>query len=307
MAIPVNPEAVELFRSSLPSRGRVLILGASGWFGRTALALLGERATDCLLIASNTRVIEAGDFSYSVRAWDEGLVEEFEPTVVLDFAFLTKDSIPRLGIRDYEGQLDVLGQRLFRIAEMPSVERILTVSSGAARYHLEAPENDPYGDKKRETEIHLRGLAQRGLQVSVARAWSVSGGFVTKPHNYAFSDFVLNALATGVIEVESRQKVYRRYCAVEDLLALTLAHNSTDAFYDLDSGGELVELGELATEVTSCVAESQVRFVHPSRDDEGASRYHSTGDQWEHLVRTLRYPALSLERQIENIVLAFSR
>jgi len=306
MAIPFHTEASELLRSALRRPDRVLVLGASGWFGRTALALLGERATNCLLISSKTRVIEVGHVPFSVNAWNERLIDDFAPTVVLDFAFLTKDAIPRLGIRDYEDQLDLLGQRLFRIAEIPSVERILTVSSGAARHHLEAPENHPYGEKKRGTELQLREIAKRGLRVSVARAWIVSGGFVTKPHNYAFSDFVLNALTTGVITVEAQQKVYRRYCAVEDLLALTLAHNSTDAFYDLDSGGELVELGELATEVTRCLPESRVRFVHPSRDDDGSSRYHSSGDQWEHLVGTLGYPALNLERQIENVVRAFS-
>jgi hypothetical protein len=306
MAIPVNPEAVELFRSSLPSRDRVLILGASGWFGRTALALLGERARNWLLIASNTRVIEVGRVSFSLNAWNERLIEEFEPTVVLDFAFLTKDAIPRLGMSAYEEQLNLLGRRLFRIAEMPSVERILTVSSGAARHQLEAPDNDPYGDKKREIETRLREFARRGLQVGVARAWSVSGGFVTKPQNYAFSDFALRALETGVIVVESRQKIYRRYCAAEDLLALTMAHTSTDAFYDLDSGGELVELAELANLVARQVPEAQVRFAHSSRSDAGASRYHSTGDQWDRVVATLDYRALSLEEQIENVFLAFS-
>jgi nucleoside-diphosphate-sugar epimerase len=303
--MPVNPKAVELFNSSLRSRDRVLILGASGWFGRTALALLGERAANCLLIASNTRVIEFGNVSYSLNAWSEALIEEFEPTVVLDFAFLTKDAIPLLGMSAYEQQLNLLVRRLLRIAEMPSVERILTVSSGAARHQLEASGNDPYGDKKRDVEGSLREVAQRGLQVSVARAWSLSGGFVTKPRNYAFSDFLHNALHTGVIVVESRQKVYRRYCAVEDLLALTLAHSSTEAFYDLDSGGELLELGELATLVATQVPESRVVFAYPNRGDEGASRYYSSGEQWSHLVSSLGYPDLGLERQIENVLRAF--
>lgn len=306
MAIPFHAEASELFRSRLFPTDRVLVLGASGWFGRTALALLGDRATDCLLIASRERVIQIGEFSYNLNAWNEGLIDEFQPTVVLDFAFLTKDAIPLLGINAYENQLNLLTERLLRIAEMPSVERILTVSSGAAQHRLEAPNSDPYGDKKREIETRLSEFAQHGLQVSVARAWSVSGGFVTKPRNYAVSDLALQALATGVIVVESRQKIYRRYCAAEDLLALTMAHPSTDAFYDLDSGGELVELAELANLVARQVTGAKVRFAYSSRSDEESSRYHSTGDQWDHAVADLDFPALTLERQIDNVLRAFS-
>lgn len=308
MTIPINPQAVRLIRSALRNEERILILGASGWFGRTALALLEDERYQILGIASADKEIFVNGVRHRLREWDFDMVKAFRPTVLLDFAFLTKDAISKLGLGAYVKLNNLLSRRSFSVLKMSSVTRVLSVSSGAAVEDLEAGSVDPYGNKKREIEQELQEFAlRRAIQVTVARAWSVSGGFVTKPRNYAFSDFVLGGLTSGTIQVFSNGPVYRRYCSVEDLLALSLGHSSPDSYYELDSGGDLVELGELAETTCAHISGSRIEFAHNKRDRESESRYHSTGSQWQATADRLGYQYLDLKQQVKNVVLALQQ
>jgi nucleoside-diphosphate-sugar epimerase len=154
LKIPINPSAQKLFQESLAPFSRVLILGGSGWFGRTALSMIGELGPDFLVIGRYPREIVVNGKVFSVSKWDRARVERFQPDLVLDFAFLTKDSIQLLGEQEFARQNRRTSERLFSLAELGTVRNLLTVSSGAAimrTVDFAGGGQDLYGTKNSQT------------------------------------------------------------------------------------------------------------------------------------------------------------
>jgi len=310
----LNPHATAAFAQTLKPDDRILILGASGWFGRTALAALaalGQHSENLLMVGSLAREINVSGRTYHLQEWDPSAVDRFQPTVVFDFAFLTRDWLKTLGEAEYIRRNKELTSRLFEVLAIGSLRRLLTVSSGASlkpQMDGESRGLDPYGQQKKETELRLREVAAMGaVDVIIARAWSVSGGFVQKPSNYAFSDFIMSSINRGVIEVRADHLVLRRYCSVEDLIAVALLDSSGRPFYELDSGGSLIELVDLAKIISEAAGGVRVEVRYENRLAKPGDSYHSSGAAWDSALQRTRYQALTLRQQIRNVANALAR
>jgi nucleoside-diphosphate-sugar epimerase len=308
--VPINPNASALFGSAIGIYQKVLVLGASGWFGRTALSMMGRKHEDSLLIGGSERAIRVEGRQVVIREWAEGLVERFQPDLVLDFAFLTKDKIPFVGAKEFSKQNAKLSERLFLSASFPSVKKVVTVSSGAAVHGCgiqSRRSGDSYGRQKAHNEGVLRVLASAlKKDVVVARAWSVSGGHTQAPENFAFSDFVLSALRSKNIRVASPQRVFRRYCSVEDFLAVAMAAKVKENYLEFDSGGPLIELEGLAKLVASDIGGASVEVTHSIRGHSDADNYFSDGADWTRLCLEIGLTPLDLLSQIRNVREALS-
>lgn len=297
----LHPAASRLWASSLRPADRVLVLGATGWFGRTATALLNSIPHPRMLIASTSRAYTVGAGSARAEEWNREKVRSFEPTVVLDFAFLTRDLVEAMPLEEYVARNEELTKRMLWAASLASVTRVLTISSGAAVFPhdaLDGPlESNPYGWLKRRSEDALAGLSiERGIATVVARAWSVSGAFVQKPTSYALSDMILQA-ATGTIRISATSKVYRRYVSVEDLLAVSLANATEPGTMVVDSGGELVEMGELASLVAAVVNPAST-ITRPTLGDSAPNEYFADPAGWDAACSRLSFTPAGLREQI---------
>ena len=281
--------------------GRVLVFGASGWFGRTAVALLEGVRCPTLFIASAAKEIVVGGAAVRCEAWDEGAIRAFAPTVVLDFAFLTRDVVATMPLSDYVAANEALTAKLLVAASLPTVRRVLTISSGAAVYPddalLHPMDANPYGWLKRRAEDALAELAEsRSLSTVVARAWSVSGAFVQKPASYALSDMIMQA-TRGAIHIRATRPLYRRYVCVEDLLAVALASATAPGARVIDSGGPLLEMGELAAAVASIVNPSAM-ITRAEPDGSEPDSYYAAIDSWEAACRASSFVPNDIEGQI---------
>lgn len=279
---------------------RLLVIGASGWFGRTALDLVAPLGLPTLALASRARTIRVGDREVACHAWDDREVAAFAPTVVLDCAFLTRDRVADMPLGDYVATNRVLTQRLVYATQLPDVRLSLTVSSGAAvhpRDALDGPiEDNPYGYLKREAEYRLQqAAAKTGAIPVVVRAWSISGAHVQKPRGYALSSMIQDA-DSGAIQIQANRPVFRRYVLAEELLALGIAEGGLGPV-TIDSGGELVEMGELAKRIAAAVRPDAVisrnGIVGGDPDN-----YHSDGQVWEILCARWNLASAPLNRQI---------
>jgi len=281
------------------------VLGGSGWFGRTALNMIGVQDADVLVVGSYARNIEVNGKAFYVRPWDATDIKRFQPDLVLDFAFLTRDLIRTLGEQEFARQNLVLSERLLSLNELGSVRTLFSVSSGAATlqaFESGANSTDLYGEQKLANEGALREIALSGAtNVIIARAWSVTGGHVLKPRNYAFSDFILSGLEDGQIVIRAPHPVTRRYCAVEDFLAVALASGLDKQITDLDSGGPLVELEELARVIAEKLGNPSVKVSFPDRSEVLPDNYHSSGTDWESAASNLGFEPLSLSGQVVNV------
>lgn len=297
----INSSAQQLWQQSLLPSDRVLITGASGWFGQTATYLMQGLPQAVLLTASNSRTISTAGGNISVVAWDESMVKNFGPTVVIDCAFLTRDLVTVEGLVDYVRTNQQLTANLLNLAHSDSVRRLVTISSGAAMYPEDALlsplEINPYGYLKRQAELELQAAAQKSLKHAVvARAWAVSGAFIGKPKHYALADMILQALR-GRIEVKADMRVERRYSAVEDLLALSLAKSQSDTFSVIDSEGPLVEMGELAQRVADIINPAAI-LSRPLLTKQSANDYWSRTETWPLLCGRFGLRPADLDDQI---------
>jgi nucleoside-diphosphate-sugar epimerase len=297
----VRPQARALVHGALPAEERVLVVGATGWFGCTMLALLAGHRARVLPVATRTRDISLGGASWSVHGWEDEEVREFSPTVVLNFAFLTRDKEAALGEERFVSALAELNSRLVRTTELPSVRAMLTVSSGAAVHVPEGPHLPvgAYGEAKRAEEQLALALVDQVRSVVVARAWSLSGALVQRPHDYAFSDLVLQA-RSGTIEVKAPSEVWRRYCGVDDYLAVCTASLMMGSSGVIDSGGPVVELRDLARMVADRFAGTRPE-VRSEPVVEPVRRYHSDDSTWQGACSSAGYSPATLGEQIDFV------
>lgn len=309
--IPLNESAVEVFTRSFEGVNRVLVLGGTGWFGRTALAMLKHVDVKSHIVASHPREFSVDGLPLSAKGWDSAEITRFEPDVVLDFAYLTVNKAGPLGLEQYSRVNRQLSEQLFFAASLPSTRRVLTISSGASirlphgmRDKLAA---EAYAIGKQAIEAQLAHISlEKEISVGLARAWSVSGGHVQNPRDYALSGMILDGLEDGRVSVHSKHLVYRRYSAVEELLALAMHSSESPGFSQVDSGGHLVELEELAGLVSAAISGSKVVGNDSVRESDNVDSYFSDGAAWDEEMERSGLRPLTLEGQIEHVVRALN-
>jgi len=300
----IRYEAQELWFKNLREDDRVLVTGAGGWFGRTAVAMTNESGLDLLATGSKDQQIEIGGKSQIVQSQSLETISIFEPTVVIDTAFVTRERIPILGHKTYVETNQRLIDQSLALAAMPSVRKYIGFSSGATK-HLAGQssfslEENPYAAQKRIYESKLSEIAA-DLQsdISVARVWSVTGSYCTKPNTFAFTDLIAQA-KSGLVEIKANHLVSRRYCAVEDVLALALMPLGPENQTVFDTGGDLIDLGALAqliVEVVNPTAKLHLQLGSGLTSDD----YHSDNKDWKNLVGLGLLGSDSIREQISRV------
>jgi nucleoside-diphosphate-sugar epimerase len=299
--LTIRREAQELWLKNLRSDDRVLVTGAAGWFGRTAVAMTRESGLAILATGSKDQLIEIDAQSQAVQAQSLEVISAFKPTVVIDTAFVTRERLPILGHKTYIETNQKLIDQSLAIAALPSVRKYIGFSSGATR-HLAGHTTfslgeNPYAAQKRIYESKISEIAAvLQSDISVARVWSVTGSYCTKPQTFAFTDLIAQA-KLGLIEIKAKHLVYRRYCAIEDVLALAMLPSAPGSNPIFDTGGELIELGELAKLVVEQVNPNaeirrQIDPELPSDD------YHPDSKDWDGLLQSADLAKDSISNQI---------
>ena len=108
---------------------------------------------------------------------------------------------------------------------------------------------------------------------------------------------MIRAAADGAIHITARRPVFRRYVLAEELLAVGIAEGTVGPA-TVDSGGELVEMGELAARIAA-VMRPDAAITRDEVDPRDPDRYHSDGRDWETRCHRWGFSGASLERQIE--------
>lgn len=300
----VSAVARRVVAESLRADDRVLLTGAGGWFGLTLVALLAGSGVPAMHVTRTARTLTAGDVRVDSVGWDDATVADFAPTVVIDCAFVLRDYVPDMTLERYVSDNTELTGRLLRTVLLPSVRTVVSVSSGAAVHRGEGVgrtlEDDPYGYLKRQTELAVARLGQEhDRTVVIARPWSLSGGLVTRPDRYAFSNLIGQALAGGPVTVAAPHAVQRRYVGVDDFFAVCLAAAARGGEHTVDSGGEIVEFGELAHRIAGRLG--GVEVVRPQPDDSPADDYYTRSTTWEAACDAVAYVPASLDEQIDAV------
>jgi nucleoside-diphosphate-sugar epimerase len=281
---------------------RLIITGASGWFGRTLVDQLIKAGVPFLCIGSHRRAEAFSGKQIEIFSYDDAEVLDFSPTAIVDFAFLTRDKRGVMSPQDYEETNRRLTDQALTLARIDSVKALVTTSSGASVHGVV----DSYSQLKREAEERfLDETVKLDKSWVNIRPWSVSGPFIRNINGYAFSRFVHDAVFLGKISIESPRMVFRRYVDVGDLVSvamqLALSGNFTGT---IDSGGELVELEQLAHRIFE-VIQVEPRIEVSSNKRQSVDDYFTRSAQWEVVCRNLGYEALDLDSQIKGLAKSF--
>lgn len=306
----LHTNSLALLSKCLGVDDRCLVLGASGWFGQTTTAMLTELGINFLPLGSASRIISNPFVDIRIEEFESSLVERYEPTVVFDYAFSTREHLNSLGPDEFTRiNRQLLTQGIWS-SSLESVRLVVATSSGAAVHPsgnlIREFGRDIYSDLKIETEAAYQKLAKDKQRLTkIMRAWSLSGFFFTKPRGFAITDFAMQALTLREITIKSSAPVYRRYCAVEDLIALSVASASTDSKDVLDSGGPMVDLFSLSQEISRQVA--NVKINHSIHTSMNPDLYVSDNVSWDKAKSAIGYVDADLEEQIARVLYRLRR
>lgn len=283
----------------------IAVTGATGWFGRTTLELLfdvlGEAAaTRVLAFGSRPGAVELSSGQIvPVRPLRELLDVRPSPTVVLHFACLTREREAELGAAAYVRANLNITATVLQALEAHRPRLLVATSSGAAQGYGAAGgldlELNAYGTLKRLDELAFGRLADElGAGFAIPRVYSVAGPWMPRPDRYALGSMLAMAQAGGPVTITAAHPVFRSYCGVAEVVALSLWMADRRANTVFDTDGHVVELADLATVVARAVG-GGCRISRPEFDPRAVpDRYVGDPSVFEQAAHTagLRRPAL---------------
>lgn len=289
-----------------------IITGASGWMGRTTLEYL--KNVICIDLKSDVRCFSSTNKSIQLsdgevvqsRSLDQlqGVTQHVEG--IFHFAFLTRDYVQKLGLTDYLRINRSILELLSRALPHMNYNWIVGISSGAVfdpsteNYALD-PNQNPYGFLKLQEETLLRNHSETsGSNCMIGRLWASSGNLMPIDRKYALSDFIYQGLTSDRIIVNSSHEVWRRYMDAQDFIqALHIAAKQGKNLI-LDSNGELIEIGTLASKIASITSSEMVRLS--SGANSSPDKYYPEGAQMSLLIEEFGLKLKSIDEQIVSTI-----
>jgi UDP-glucuronate decarboxylase len=290
---------------------RIVITGAGGWIGLATLDLLHAALGDQFgkrvrAFGSSTRVLRLSDGTQVLqRPLDDLAWLPHEPTIVLHTAFLTKDRAEAMDEAQYRAANDAIRHKVLKALGPIGANAIFVASSGAAA-KADDPAASPamrlYGAMKREDEDLFAAWAQdHGATAAITRLYALAGPHINKPQNYAIASFMLDALAGRAIEVRAPRRVVRAYVAIREVMSLvfTLLLQG-EGVTSFDSGGEPLELEQIAREVAALVEGAQVERAAITAPD--ADIYHGDSAAYAALLAHYGITSVPLRQALAETI-----
>jgi nucleoside-diphosphate-sugar epimerase len=291
---------------------RVVVLGANGWFGRTAVDLLESvwgieviRRIRPFARGAHKVRLRSGELMDVAPIVELGALEPGAHTLLVDCAYPTQEKVAELGVENYQRSVERLRQVVNGGLERLRPVACASLSSGAAVVGDEAADRTRiYGALKRTDEEQLAELCPSlGVRLCVARVYAASGPYMTKPETYALGDLISQARSGGPMRVRAEHRVIRSYALVADILEIAVrtalrADPSRPVIFE--TGGEEVEIGELAQRVALSVTGGELPVERPPVGDSAADRYVGDASRMMELADELGIEPLDLGAQIRE-------
>ena len=294
----------------------IAVTGASGWLGRATIASLlasGSEVKDIKCFSSKRRTITVENLNFESLPLEElSNCKDIETLVHL--AFLTREKIIQNDLAKYCSLNRHITQFVTDFIATAKPISVITISSGAV---FDGPEFtsltqnfevNPYGYLKLEEEAKLKSVCSNiNASLVINRLWGLSGKDIQNVGPYALAEFILRAKREETIYVRSVKEVWRRYVDARELMTLCLKIARSNQSITFNSGGPLVEIGQLA-EVVKTVLNSDIAIVREKIDKRLIpDAYYAPDQTYEALLlKYLQVSPLALESQVLQTSLALS-
>ncbi len=287
---------VDLVHSALAEigEGAVAVTGASGWLGAAALDLLyealGPAAPERVrAYASRERRWTVADGRAVTMRPLAALVDDPAPAAVLHFAYLTRERVEAEGPEAYVAANVAISATVLDAITAHRPRAVVYASSGAVYSSSGRPAADlvanPYGTLKRLDELAFSGVTgEVGATLAVPRIFNLAGPRMWKGTTFVLGDFIEAARAGGPVHVRSSAPVIRSFVGVDEVAALSLWAAATGRGGVFDTGGDPVELGDLATLVCRVFGLDESAVLRAAGPTTPEHRYVGVRSRWDALV-----------------------
>ncbi len=274
------------------SQSNWAVIGASGWVGSNVVAKARKLGVDFEAFGSHDRIEEVAGLPTRIAKYDPDTLIKKRFDVIWDCAFITQEKL-----RSHPELTEVnryLTQALSQVIKSNAFGKLVYFSSGASQHS--ALRAEAYGSQKREVENEILSLVSRNAEkVKICRLWNVSGPHCKKKRDFAITSMIYEALEKGTITISSTRLVWRRFAMLEQVAHLML--NLGSEIQVIDSGGPLVEIGDLAREIAKAVGDS-ITIIEQKREGTGPLYFSESLAYEANLIKLGVTPA-SMKQQVQ--------
>ncbi len=294
--------------------GKILVTGATGWLGKSSISYLLKNAF------LDKNIIAAASTKKSMSLENFGIfqVEDFfnfqsseRIDGIIHLSFLTRDKLNDVSSSTYVEINKKITNQAVNLVKRLKPNWVVNVSSGAifdakTKKIEENLDTNPYGFLKALEERELSRASQEiGANLVIGRLWGASGTLMPLNRAYALSDFIYQALKNEKIIIQSNKQVFRRYVDSEIFMGVLIESALTGESSVLDSGGPIVEIGNLA----SIIAESLdvKKIIRPEPLSVEVDDYYPRSEQFEEAAIKFNLPIGSIQEQVTNTIMGHTR
>lgn len=281
-----------------------VVVGGDGWVARTAIAHLIKNAE---IPPENIEVY--GSFERDSMPIDKRIlrIKEWNPKVetvpvwlFVPTAFQTLEAFSKYGESDFIAVNRDLIDKAKRYIKLNSPKHCILFSSGIVSMPLisssEANAHSVYQALKLEEEQELRSQCEMsGTKLLICRLFNASGRYIKSVENYAIANFIYQAITKGRIQLHNPGRVWRRYADLGQTFEVCLNMSSQESFKLIESGGEKVELHDLAQRVA---LNMNVEFFSNLKDGFEEHHYYSATNEFEAVAFSQGIKLMDLSEQI---------
>lgn len=284
----------------------IAISGATGWMGKSAIEAAIQDPTehfDFQLLSRSEGLIKIGEKRFSTTKRDNAVKSGWDTYV--QAAFVTREKAgPDLSkYRQINRQIIQTARDDIYIGRP---QKIVFFSSGILS-HPEVNDRDSsyqtYASlKQEEREVIYETAENIGATLVEGKLYSATGAYMTAPTSFAIGA-LLSESQTGSVHIQSSRYVWRRYLDSVQYLRTLFAQAKSGVSAVVESGGQLIELGELAKECLRLTGNdtNAIFRPHPSQPDD---HYYSKSNTFENILTSLGERPMDLSAQLYNVAKA---
>ncbi len=297
--------------SFLDQCDQVVIYGANGWMGRSALDFISSGAPKIkkekiLLIGSKTGILNINNSKFEVLDPNTGFTSIRKNAIFFNAAFLRREFLQKITPFEYIKKNEEIAALAKSAITNKNLFSFINLSSGAARevdQDSKPKVNDEYSKLKKQLEDeYSHGCIQNETAIVNCRIFNLSGKYLNEFENLALSSFIKQVRNHNRIEVKS-PTAKRTFIDATSLAGtlLTIANQGESASFD--SGGILVTMLELAQNVVKVIGHDQCTIL--TGKDESPD-YFGEYNEFNFLATSMGQHPLGIQDQIVNTLAAFN-
>jgi nucleoside-diphosphate-sugar epimerase len=289
---------------------QVVIYGANGWMGRSAVDYVTSfeptiTRDKILLIGSKASNLKINGFNLDVFPPIDGLNSVRENAIFLNAAFLRREFLQEMTPEEYLHKNEEIVGLAKSAIKKKKLLSFINLSSGVARDLDQGSEwkhPDEYARLKKRLEVEYDELSsQSGNAIINCRIFSLTGRYLNEFENLALSSFIKQAKENKRIEVRSpvTKRTYVDAVSLAGTLLLVASEGKDASF---DSGGTLVTMLEMAENVAAALGKDQMQII-VGKDE--SPDYFGDFERYNRLAADLGQNLSGINEQILNTIRAF--